>query len=313
MKGTSVKVREWAAGLAARLRLLQASFADDPPETRERTLREELEEALKTVALGQRKECIEALATEFPLFESSKENGAAEPKTAKSSVPEDPAILVEHLLGLMRAMPPAEKESIVAQFVAAGFLPASNGAKGDACAELLERIQKLAPGRRLDEGRALRLLDVLIEFAASLDQLVWQVWKSIAPKSLIRHETGKHADFRKTLGPYLTGDSEISTEQVKQLVNKTRKLLSGLMAAMGTVGEIHTQKFLERLSPEAIRKSAEAEPGVFESIEKKCWRKYTAVFGEMNEAAMEREILDAIKKYTEKLVLGADAARTLEE
>ena len=55
---------------------------------------------------------------------------------------------------------------------------------------------------------------------------------------------------------------------------------------------------------------AEAEPGVFESIEKKCWRKYSAVFGEMNEAAVEREILDAIKKYTEKLVLGADAAKT---
>ena len=30
-------------------------------------------------------------------------------------------------------------------------------------------------------------------------------------------------------------------------------------------------------------------------------------------AAMEKEILDAIKKYTEKLVLGTDAAKTLEE
>ena len=85
------------------------------------------------------------------------------------------------------------------------------------------------------------------------------------------------------------------------------------MAAMGTVGEIHTQKFLKRLSPDAIRRQAEAEPGVFESIEKKCWRKYTAVFSEMNEAAVEREILDAIKKYTEKLVLGAEAAKTSEE
>lgn len=313
MKGTPIKAAEWAAGLAARLRLLQASFADDPPEMRERTLREELEQGLRAVALGQRKECIEALATEFPVPESGKQNGAAEPKMVQSGLPEDPAILVEQLLGLMRAMPPAERESIIAQFVAAGFLPASNGAVGDVSEELLERIAKLAPGRHLDEGRALRLLDVLIEFAASLDQLVWQVWKSIAPKSLIRHETGKHADFRKTLGPYLTGDAEVSTEQVKQLVNKTRKLVSGLMAAMGTVGEIHSKKFLERLSPETIRKSAEAEPGVFESIEKKCWRKYTLVFGEMNEAAMEKEILEAIKKYTEKLVLGADAAQTLEE
>jgi hypothetical protein len=33
----------------------------------------------------------------------------------------------------------------------------------------------------------------------------------------------------------------------------------------------------------------------------------------MNEAAVEREILDAIKKYTEKLVLGAEAAKTSQE
>ena len=312
MKSTPVKASEWAAGLAARLRLLQASFADDPFEVRERTLRDELEQALKTVALGQRKECMEALAMEFPVPEASKEDGAGKAKVAEATVPETPSVLVDHLIGLTRVMSPAERESIVAQFAGAGLLPANNGAT-EISEELKERLQKLAPGKRLDQARALRILDVLIEFAWSLDQLVWEVWKNIAPRSIIRHESGKHDDFRKTLGPYLTGDSEISTEEVKQLVNKTRKLVSGLMAAMGTVGEIHTQKFLKRLSPDAIRTQALAEPGVFESIEKKCWRKYTAVFAEMNEAAVEREILDAIKKYTEKLVLGAEAAKTSQE
>ena len=76
MKSTPVKAAEWAAGVAARLRLLQASFADDPLEVRERTLRDELEQALKTVALGQRKEYMEALAMEFPVPEGSKEDGA---------------------------------------------------------------------------------------------------------------------------------------------------------------------------------------------------------------------------------------------
>lgn len=313
MKSTPVKAAEWAAGLAARLRLLQASFADDPAEMRERTLRDELEQALKTVALGQRKECMEALATEFPVPESGKQDGAAKDKVTPASTRETPAVLMERLVGLMEAMPPAEREVIIGQFAAAGFLPTSNGATSEISEELQERLAKLAPGKRLDQGRALRILDVLIEFTWSLDQLVWEVWKSIAPRSLIRHESGKHGDFRKTLGPYLTGDSEVSTEQVKQLVNKTRKLVSGLMAAMGTVGEIHTQKFLKRLSPDTIRTQAEAEPGVFESIEKKCWRKYSAVFAEMNAAAVEKEILDAIKKYTEKLVLGADAAKTSQE
>jgi hypothetical protein len=311
MKSTPVKAAEWAAGLAARLRLLQASFADDSLEVRQRTLRDELEQALKTVALGQRKECMEALALEFPVPEVGKEDAASKAKVAESTVPETPSVLVDRLIDLTRVMSLAERESIVAQFAAAGLLP-RNGAT-EISEELKERLQKLEPGKRLDQARALRILDVLIEFASSLDQLVWEVWKNIAPRSIIRHESGKHGDFRKTLGPYLTGDSEVSTEEVKQLVNKTRKLVSGLMAAMGTVGEIHTQKFLKRLSPDAIRRQAEAEPGVFESIEKKCWRKYTSVFAEMNEAAVEREILDAMKKYTEKLVLGADAAKTSQQ
>jgi hypothetical protein len=174
-------------------------------------------------------------------------------------------------------------------------------------------MEKLAPGKALDLGRALRLLDVLIEVTGSLDQLVWQVWKNIAAKSVIQREAGAYADFRKILAPYLSGDSEVSTEQIKQIVNKTRKLVSGLMAAMGTVGEINASKYLDRLSPETIKKLAEADSGVFESLEKKCWRKYTGVFDSLNRAALEREVLDAIKKYTEKLVLGSDVANSLED
>src|SRR5207302_2309102 len=119
MRGRPVRATEWAASVAARLRLVQASFADDSPETRERTLREEVDQALKAVALGQRKECIEALAMEFPVPESGKQNGSDGHKTGPATVPEAPAVLVERLIGLLRAMPPEEKESIIAQFAAA--------------------------------------------------------------------------------------------------------------------------------------------------------------------------------------------------
>src|SRR5438552_8871551 len=116
MKGTPVRATEWAARLAARLRLVQASFADDSPETRERTLRDELEQALKTVALGQRKECVEALAMEFPVPEASKEDGAGKAKVTEGTVPEARSVLVDRLIGSTRVMSPAERESIVAQF-----------------------------------------------------------------------------------------------------------------------------------------------------------------------------------------------------
>src|SRR5690349_10229818 len=77
MKSGPVGAAEWAAGVAARLRLIQASFADEPPETRARSLQDELEQALKSVTRGQRKEYIEALQTEFPSPISETQNGAA--------------------------------------------------------------------------------------------------------------------------------------------------------------------------------------------------------------------------------------------
>ena len=312
MKGALLENTRWAVALAARLRLLQSKFADDSPETRERALNEELEQALETVSPGKREECIQALAGEFPPLEPVEVEVRREvEETAQpAAVPDDPAVLVERLLGLLQTMTPEQTAAISVQLQHAGLLPAAAPSSTfDVPDELEKRVEKLVPGRPLDPTRALRILDILLEFALNLDQLVWQVWKNIATtKSVIQREPGAYGDLRKALGPCLTGDPEVSTEQIKQIVNKTRKLVSGLMAAMGTVGEIHSAKFLDRLSPEAIKKKAEADPGVFESIEKKCWKKYNAVFSELNSAAIEREVLDAIKKYTEKLVFGAEAA-----
>ena len=312
MRVASPETNRWAAELAARLRLLQSSFADDSAETRERILNEELEQALKAVSLGKRKESIEALAEEFPVPESL-DLPRAEKAPVLPAAPDDPAVLAERLLNLVRTSAPEESAAILKQIQDSGLLPGTHGGSLEVPEELRKRMEKLAPDKPLDLGRALRLLDILIEVTGNLDQLVWQVWKNIAVKSVIQHETGAYSDFRKTLAPYLSGDSEVSTDQMKQIVNKTRKLASGLMAAMGTVGEISAHKYLDRLSPDAIRKIAEADSGVFESLEKKCWRKYAGIFESLNRAAIEREVLDAIRKYTEKLVLGADVANTLED
>ena len=290
VRGTPPETNRWASEVAARLRLLQSSFADEPPDMRERTLIDELEQALKAVSLGKRMECIEALAEQFPAPEPA--TGAPRASSEAIDVPKppgDPAALAEQLLNSLRTMAPEESAVIRKQIQDSGLLPAATNAGAlEVPEELRKRMEKLAPGKDLDIRRALRLLDILIEVTGNLDQLVWQVWKNIAAKSVIQREAGANTDFRKTLAPYLSGDSEVSTEQIKQIVNKTRKLVSGLMAAMGNVGEITANKYLDRLSPETIRKLAEADSGVFESLEKKCWRKYTGVFDSLNRAALER-------------------------
>ena len=314
MRGVSAETNRWATELAARLRLVQSSFADDAPDVRQRVLDEELEQALRAVPHGKRKEFIEALTEQFPVPDSVDSLKRAALNADLGALQDDPADLVHRLANSIRGMPPEESSPILKQIQESGLLPlAVNGEGVQVPEELLERMRKLAPGKSLDLRRALRLLDILIEVTANLDQLVWQIWKTIAAKSVIQRESGPHGDFRKTFAPYLTGDSEVSTEQIKQLVTKTRKLASGLMAAMGSAGEINTHKYLDRLSPSAIKKMAEADSGVFESLEKNCWRKYVGAFDSLNTATIEKEIFEAIRKYTEKLVLGADVANTLED
>jgi hypothetical protein len=145
---------------------------------------------------------------------------------------------------------------------------------------------------------------VLIEFSVTLDQLSWSVWKQVAPKSIVRREAGPESDFRKIAGPYLAGDDEVSTAQISQVVDKTRQLIAGLLAAIGSTGEIFARQFLGRIAPGAIKEKADAESGFFVGPEQKCWRKYLEVFNEINDVSVEKEIGEVLASRTEELILG---------
>ena len=43
----------------------------------------------------------------------------------------------------------------------------------------------IEPGQALSQLRVLRLIAVLTEFSVTLDQLAWNVWKQVAPKSIV--------------------------------------------------------------------------------------------------------------------------------
>ena len=104
---------------------------------------------------------------------------------------------------------------------------------------------------------------------------------------------------------FVVGDPEVNLSQMTDLLGKTRQLIAGLMAALGTAGKIFATQHLTRFSPAAIQEEANKEPGFFVGPEQKCWRKYKAVFGEINGAVIEQEIAGIIAKYTEDLILGS--------
>src|ERR1700676_3712645 len=60
------EARSWAANVAARLWMLQTSFADDPPDARREYLVEEIERSIKDVVESRRAEYLTALMERFP-------------------------------------------------------------------------------------------------------------------------------------------------------------------------------------------------------------------------------------------------------
>src|SRR5437773_10869235 len=111
----------WASGLAARLRLIQATSADDPPATRQGFIAEELERALKDVVPSKREVFLSALAERFPAWEAP---ASAEQTTQPSQASEEtPETLLARLAELAPTLSPAVKEEFARQLREAALLP----------------------------------------------------------------------------------------------------------------------------------------------------------------------------------------------
>ena len=149
--------------------------------------------------------------------------------------------------------------------------------------------------------RAVKLLIMTTELALALDQLAWALWKQVAPKSTIR----KESELNRLAGSYLAGDAEVSSSQLSQPLEKTRRLIAGLLGAVGRAGSSYAKKYISRLSPEMIEDWAKMEKKWNESIEAACWRKFVQQAKEhASEPAIEHEIQEAIAKAAENLILG---------
>jgi hypothetical protein len=95
----------------------------------------------------------------------------------------------------------------------------------------------------------------------------------------------------------------VATLQIKQMLEKTRQLLAGLLSAIGPTGESYARHHLETFAPEKIRASVETG-GFLTNLEQKCWRRYVTLAGELNGPAVEKQIVDTIVTYAEEIVSG---------
>ncbi|HMJ66767.1 MAG TPA: hypothetical protein VK615_15610 [Candidatus Binatia bacterium] len=288
----------WASHLAARLRLLQANFADDPPPTRQGYLHEEIDRAIKDVTPTKRRSHLEALKQKFPSWEASEGANSVEPTPAAPSI-DTPEEALRKLLELSGDITPEAKAAFTRKLQAAGF-GVSQAAGG--LSEISPETQKklgLTPGQQLHPDRAIKLLVGLAEMVLALDQLVWTLWKQRNPKASFR----KDRDLAKLIGPYLSGDTEISTPVIADPLDKTRALIAALLGAVGRGAANFAAKHVARIGPEAIEDLAKLERSFMQSLEVTSWKKYRELFNEYcNETALEAEIEQAILKVAETLV-----------
>ncbi|HUR45557.1 MAG TPA: hypothetical protein VMZ27_06705 [Candidatus Saccharimonadales bacterium] len=289
----------WASGLASRLRLIQANFADDPASVRQGYITEEIERALKTVSPTKRTAYLDSLAERFPAWEGVR--SAAHSDVQVGAAPLTAEELVARLVELAPTLSPEARTAFAGQLQGAGL---SIKESANAFLELPPDLQKklgLPQGKPLQLERAVKLLIMTTELALALDQLAWALWKQVAPKSTIR----KEAELNRLAGAYLAGDAEVSSAQLSQPLEKTRRLIAGLLGAVGRAGSSYAKKYISRLSPEMIEDWAKMEKKWNESIEAACWRKFIQQAKEhASEPAIEHEIQEAIAKAAENLILG---------
>jgi hypothetical protein len=286
--------------------MLQTSFADDPPATRRDYLFEEIERSLKGVLEHKWAEYLDALKDYFPgpeLMKTGPHDSEPTPsKPAKKTAEE----LAEELLDRANELPKELKVQLAEQFRPFGP-QTTTGPSLNLPPELRGKLG-LTPDQPLDHERLNKLFAALLEMVVVLDHLVWNLWKTIAPKSVARRESGE--GFRRTVGLYVAGDREVATLQITQMLEKTRQLLAGLLSAIGPAGETYARHHMETYAPEKIRAAVEAaSPGFLTNVEQKCWRRYLTLAGELSGVAVEKQIVDAIVNYTEEVMVGRKSGR----
>jgi len=290
----------WAGGLASRLKLLQANFADDDTATRQTYVSEEIDRALKNIAPAKRKAYLHALGEQFPAWQANQ--GAPVAPTPAVSAPEAPSELLARFIHVASTLSPETRAEFIAKLKAAGLAPSESGPA--TTIELAPEAQKkvgMAPGALLNVERGVKWLVVESEAVLALDQLGWTLWKQMAPKSTMRKDT----ELSKLAGQYLAGDPEVSTQQLIQALEKTRRLVAALMGGVGRAGNTFAKKQVARLSPEVIEDLAKMERKFMDSVEVTSWRIYQRLAKEhLNEPAIENGIQEAMVKVAEDLMAG---------
>ncbi len=160
----------------------------------------------------------------------------------------------------------------------------------------------------ITEDQVIYLLSQTLPFLLTIDQLVWAAWKNIAPESKVRRQGRNVVSVPNMLREYLQGNARLPENEMNQVIEKTRQLAAGLIGSIGPIGRTYGRKQAAKFSPSTIQELVRREGTkgtIFGGEEVKYWRKFMQLVEDMDEDLIEKEIHQAIARYTEDLLKGS--------
>ena len=295
---------------ANRLRMVQVDTVDDTPQARQGYLADEVQRALAQVPPDERPTFLRELEARFPTWDGQVQVPPGGGKTDKGdgkSVMDarelkDPSFLLARLLELAPSLNAQQKQAIGEKLKEAGLAAADAGGAASLPDELARQFRqkfKIPDGKALDAAKILALATMFGDLAAVLHQLTWTAWRTMAPGSDIRVAGNLQVNVAK----FATGDPNIGRDQVAQDLDRLKQLTASLIAAIGETGRQYAMHHYAKFAPSEIEASVKMEGvGMFNNLERACWRKYVELAGAMDEHAMENDIRETIAREAEKLM-----------
>ena len=301
MPDITKEMNQRAMATATRLRQIQADSADEDPDSRQGYLSDEVERAVAELVPNQRQLFLDALKEHFPTWDA---NMTLHDQSASSSATLSPTDLrewqdvnfvLERLIELSGTLPPDKKKRLIRQLAGAGLIESGVMSIPEEVMEELRSCLQLEADQTFDSARLAEMALRLANLVQSLDQLVWQIWKNVSPRTKLRSTR-----LQTLMHQFVKGDADVPlTRDLEQLRHLTASLLSAIAQIGVQFGQVH----LARFAPSEIENAVAKESGgMFVAKEVKCWRKYTQLSKTMDDpAAIDSQVKQIIADFVESM------------
>jgi hypothetical protein len=297
----------WAAGVAAKLRLLLVNCADAPASRRHEFLCEAISEALKSIPSAQQGACLDALAERFPAWNAAPPPAASTPAAA----PETPGDLVQRLATLAPTLP-AETKAVFTQVLrGAGLIPPEPkpaAGSGEVAAELQKQFGLEQPPTA---ERIVSLMALLAGSLEKLDEVACRAFKNLPARADFEPlRSGDGREVHEAIRSFLAanGESQASqpVEASQRVIEKHRRAIAALLASpvglrnIPSAGKEFSRWFHELFKPEFMEEVV--GPGLFGRGER-CWKKYKERFYEelATPEHVDKRLRDAVAGTAERI------------